>query len=74
MIQTVCDHCEKIIVDDDYKNIPITIGGYDEIADLCGKCLGELISLVEGFIDGEDFEIIGNIHDNPELLKGGGEE
>lgn len=57
MKQIVCDHCGKIIVDDDYKDIPITIGAYDEIADLCGKCLGELMAIVEGFIDGEEFEI-----------------
>lgn len=52
MKQTVCDRCGKVIKNDDYKDINITIGGYDEVADLCGTCLGELMSVVERFIDG----------------------
>jgi hypothetical protein len=56
MKQTVCDRCGKVIVNDDYKDINITIGGYDEVADLCGKCLGKLISIVEEFLDGGDKE------------------
>ena len=54
MTKIHCDHCGKVIVNDDYKDINITIGGYNEAADLCGKCLGELISMVERFIDGEE--------------------
>lgn len=52
MKQVVCDHCGKLITNDDYKEINITIGGYYEVADLCGKCLGELIGKVERYIDG----------------------
>lgn len=53
MKQTVCDHCGRPLSKYEYVDINIAIGGYDEVADLCGKCLGELISMVERFIDGE---------------------
>lgn len=51
MKQTVCDHCGKLAK---YQDINITIGGYEIEADLCGEHLGELIGIVERFIDGEE--------------------
>ena len=56
MKQTVCDHCGKVIIRADCKDIPITIGKYKEHADLCVVCNGKLINIVEAFIDGEGEE------------------
>lgn len=52
MKQTVCDHCGRPLSKYEYVDINIIISGYEEKADLCGECLGELISIVERFIDG----------------------
>lgn len=53
MKQTVCDHCGKVINNDTFKDIPISVDGYKEHADLCGVCIGQLINFVEAYIDGE---------------------
>lgn len=54
MKQTVCDHCGRPLSKYEYVDINITISGYEEKADLCGECLGELMAMVERFIDGGD--------------------
>lgn len=58
MKQTVCDHCGKVINNDEFKDIPIVIGGYKVEADLTAECLGKLIAIVDRYLDGEDFEIV----------------
>lgn len=62
MTKTHCDHCNNVFVNNrgGYKELSISIGKYSATADLCCCCLGQLISIVENFIDMADFELEGS--------------
>ena len=56
-----CDHCGKVLDPEEmaYNDAEITMGPYWEKVDLCPRCMGHLICIVEQFLSGEEFANIG---------------
>lgn len=50
-----CDHCDKVI-EEKTKEIVIRIGNYEDKAELCMACRGELMHICGAFLIGEKFK------------------
>ena len=55
--------------DDGYGVVTFDDGAFEVV----GSCYNNTVGTFHENYYGKDFEVIGNIHDNPELLKGGAE-
>lgn len=55
MTKKHCDHCNKVI-DGKIKQIEIRIGNYEDSAELCLSCMGELMHICGAFLIGERFK------------------
>lgn len=63
---TLIDRCIKGYIDYHYLSFDICIGEHDGIKTY--SCFVQEMMLVDNFID-EEWEVIGNIYENPELLE-----